>query len=112
MYDKNNIFAKIINKQIPAKIIYEDDKILSFHDINKKAAVHAIVIPKSEFISYQDFIDNSNSEQISYFFKKINEIAKILNIGDSYRLLTNHGNAMGQVVFHFHVHLMGGGLIL
>jgi len=111
MYDKNNVFAKIINKEIPAKIIYEDDKIISFHDINKKAVVHAIIIPKSFFISYQDFITNSDNEQISYFFKKIDEIAKILNIQDSYRLITNHGNAMGQVVFHFHVHLMGGGLI-
>ena len=111
MYDKNNVFAKIINKEIPAKIIYEDEQILSFDDINKKAVVHAIVIPKAQFISYQDFIANSNSEQISYFFKKIDEIAKILNINDSYRLLTNHGNAMGQDVFHFHVHLMGGGLI-
>ena len=111
MYDKNNVFAKIINKEIPAKIIYEDDQIMSFYDINKKAVVHAIVIPKSYFISYQDFIVSSNSEQISYFFKKIDEIAKMLNIGDSYRLLTNHGNAMGQVVFHFHIHLMGGGLI-
>jgi histidine triad (HIT) family protein len=111
MYDKNNIFAKIINKEISAKIIYEDDKIISFDDINKKALVHVIIVPKSYFISYQDFIVNSNSEEISYFFKTIDKIANILNIQDSYRLITNHGNTMGQVVFHFHIHLMGGGLI-
>ena len=109
MYDKNNIFDKIIKKEVPANIVYEDDKIICFHDINKKAKVHVLIVPKADFISYQDFITKSGTEDIAYLFKKIDEIAISLDIGDSYRITTNHGAKMGQVVFHFHIHLMGGG---
>ncbi len=111
MYDKNNIFAKIIRKEIVADIVYEDDILLAFHDIDKKAKIHVLIIPKKQFISYQDFIKNASNEEVVYFFKKIDYIANILSIQESYRLVTNHGAEMKQVVFHFHVHLLGGGLL-
>ncbi|WP_253307560.1 MULTISPECIES: histidine triad nucleotide-binding protein [unclassified Rickettsia] len=109
MYDEKNIFAKIINKDIPAKIIYEDEKLLAFKDINPVAPVHLIVIPKQEYIDYDDFIAKASSEEIKYFFAKISDIAKEAGLNESgYRLVTNKGENVGQSIFHFHFHIIGG----
>ena len=71
IYDKNNIFAKIIRHEIPAKIIYEDDNFLAFNDISKASPTHVLVIPKGEYINYQDFVLNAKPEIVANFFKKI-----------------------------------------
>ncbi|MFY9589661.1 HIT domain-containing protein [Rickettsia endosymbiont of Halotydeus destructor] len=107
MYDKKNIFAKIINKDIPAEIIYEDDRLLAFKDINPVAPVHLIVIPKQEYIDYADFIAKSPSGEIKYFSAKIADIAKEAGLNE-YRLITNKGESVGQSIFHFHFHIIGG----
>ena len=107
-YDENNTFCKIIKKQLPADIIYEDDKLMAFKDINPKAPIHILVIPKNNFISFDDFVEKSSPEDISYFFKKVQEIAKNLGLSDaSYRIVGNCGEQAGQIVPHFHIHLMG-----
>lgn len=109
MYNKNNIFYKIIHKEIPATIIYEDEKILAFNDINKAAPIHVIIIPKKEYINHSDFIEKASNDDIAYFFKKTNEIIKSLNIkNDSYRIISNIGPDANQTIFHYHIHILGG----
>ena len=108
MYDKKNIFAKIIEKKLPSTIIYEDDKILAFNDVAPCAPVHIIVVPKGEFIDYSHFIEQSTPEDVAYFFTKLYEIAKA-SCGTNFRLCTNNGPKAGQTIFHFHAHILGGG---
>lgn len=108
-YNKDNIFAKIIAGEIPCDKIYEDEQILAFNDISKLAPVHVLVIPKNNYISFDDFVLNAPSEFISTFFKTVRKIANDLNIGDTgYRIITNNGKNASQTVFHYHVHILGG----
>ena len=107
-YDNSNIFYKIINKQLPATIVYEDDDVLAFNDINPKAPVHILIIPKGEFISFDDFVEKSTNEKVASFFKTVQKIAKDNGLSDnSYRIVGNCGEEAGQIVQHFHIHLMG-----
>ncbi|MGV2432894.1 MAG UNVERIFIED_CONTAM: HIT domain-containing protein [Rickettsiaceae bacterium] len=110
MYDKKNIFAKIIEKNIPADIVFEDDKILAFNDIAPLAPIHILVIPKGEYKDYSDFMAKASTEEIGYFFKKLYEIAKKY-CGEDFRLCTNNGQKAGQSVFHFHMHILGGKIL-
>ena len=111
-YNKNNIFAKILRGEIPCKKIYEDDFILSFHDINPQKKIHALVIPKGKYIDLDDFSLNASSNEIVGLFKGINIVAKKLGIsvgeGKGYRALTNISKDGGQEVPHLHFHLFGG----
>lgn len=107
MYDKNNIFAKIIAKEIPAELIYEDDYLIAFRDINPVTPIHVLVVPKSEYINYSDFVENAPDKMQNHFFKQVATLAKSL-CGEHFRLCTNNGLMSGQTVFHFHMHIMGG----
>ena len=111
-YDNNNIFAKILREEIPCNKIYEDDFILSFHDINPQKKIHALIIPKGKYIDLDDFILNSSSEEMIGLLKGINKVAKMLKIstetGKGYRLLANISEHGGQEVPHLHFHLFGG----
>ena len=109
MYDKNNIFAKIIRKEIPCDVVYEDEKVLFFYDINPQSKVHILGIPKISVINFRDFISNSDENTIKYFFNKVSEIITKMNLDKSgYRLITNDGINANQEVPHFHVHILGG----
>jgi histidine triad (HIT) family protein len=109
LYDSNNIFAKILKKEIKANIRYEDENILAFDDISKTTPIHVLVIPKGNYINYLDFTTNAPAEIISNFFIKVGEIAKDLKIDQSgFRFITNNGNDAHQTVKHFHVHLLAG----
>jgi histidine triad (HIT) family protein len=101
----DNIFSKIIRGDIPCDKVYEDDKILCFRDINPVARIHLLIIPKNSYIDFTDFTSNSESTEIGNFFKKIDEIAKSINIS-SYQLRTNNGRDSGQEIMHFHFHLI------
>ncbi len=106
-YDKKNVFAKIIRKELPAQIIYEDEHILSFADISKAAPVHILVIPKGRYVNLVDFTNNANINEIAHFFKKVSEIAK--KYGDNgFRIISNTGHDAEQTVEHFHVHILAG----
>ena len=105
-YEENNIFQKIINRELPAKIHYEDEKAICFYDINPKAPIHLLLIPKEGFVSFNDFVKNSDDGDIAYFFKTAQKIAENLDV-KSYRIVANCGEEAGQVVFHFHLHIMG-----
>ena len=111
-YDKNNIFAKILRKEIPCKKIFENDHILSFHDINPQKKIHALVIPKGEYINLDDFNNRASDQEIVALSKAITEVSKILGIsldtGKGYRVLTNLSEHGGQEVPHLHFHLFGG----
>ena len=111
-YDNNNIFAKILREEIPCKKIYEDDFILSFHDINPQKKIHALVIPKGKYIDLDDFSSKATPEEMVGLLKGINTVAKKLGIsvdtGKGYRALTNISEYGGQEVPHLHFHLFGG----
>ncbi len=108
-YDSNNIFAKIIRGEIPSKKVYEDAKVLAFHDISHAAPIHVLVVPKGEYISFADFTSKAGAEEIVDFFRKVREIAESLGLSESgYRLITNNGSDASQTVPHFHVHILGG----
>ena len=111
-YDDNNIFAKILRGEIPCKKIYEDDFVLSFHDINPQKKIHALVIPKGKYIDLDDFSLNASPEEMVGLLKGVNKVATKLgistNVGQGYRALTNVSNNGGQEVSHLHFHLFGG----
>ena len=111
-YDDNNIFAKILREEISCNKIYEDDFVLSFHDINPQKKIHALVIPKGKYIDLDDFSLNASPEEMVGLLKGINKVAKKLEIstevGKGYRALANISQHGGQEVPHLHFHLFGG----
>lgn len=104
------IFKKIIDKEIPADIVYEDDVCLAFRDINPQAPVHVLLIPKKE-ISQLSKSEKSDQEILGYLMLKVNDIAAQEGIADAYRLIVNNGRKAGQTVFHLHLHILGGRLL-
>ena len=111
-YDKNNIFAKILRKEIPCKKIFENDHVLSFYDINPQKKIHALIIPKGEYVNLDDFNNRASDHEIVALSKAITEVSKMLGIsadvGKGYRVLTNLSEDGGQEVPHLHFHLFGG----
>ena len=111
-YDKNNIFAKILRGEIPCNKIYENDFVLSFHDINPQKKIHALVIPKGKYVDLDDFSKNASQEEIVGLIKGINFVANKLgmssDVGKGYRALANINEYGGQEVPHLHFHLFGG----
>jgi diadenosine tetraphosphate (Ap4A) HIT family hydrolase len=108
-YDSNNIFAKIIRGEIPGKKLYEDAQVFAIADIAPAAPVHALIMPKGEFVSFDDFATKAAPETVAHFFAAITKIARQLGVEETgYRLITNHGKNASQSVPHFHVHLLGG----
>lgn len=103
----DNIFLKIIDKQIPAKIAYEDDRCLAFHDINPKAPVHVLIIPKKVIPTHAD-IAEADEALIGHLHVVAAKLAKDLGFTDGYRLVINCGERGGQTVPHLHLHLLGG----
>ena len=111
-YDKKNIFAKILRGEIPCKKIFENEWVLSFHDINPQKKIHALVIPKGKYSDLDDFSLNASPEEMVGLIKGINLVAKKLGIstevGKGYRALANISSDGGQEVPHLHFHLFGG----
>ena len=112
-YDKNNIFAKILRGEIPCKKIYEDEFVLAFHDINPQKKIHALVIPKGEYVNLDDFSSKAAEEEIVGLIEGIAQVTKKLGVseaakGGGYRSLVNVGEDGGQEVPHLHFHIFGG----
>ena len=108
-YDPNNVFARILRGEIPARTVYEDDHALAFHDINPQAPVHVLVIPKGPYVSLADFTAKASDEEIAGFWRAVGRVARELGLEESgYRILANHGANAHQEVPHFHVHIFGG----
>lgn len=108
-YDENNIFAKILRGEIGCEKVYEDEHVLAFNDINPKAPVHILVIPKGKYIAIDDFGANASAEEIKAFYAAVAKIAEEQNLReDGFRVICNTGLNGGQEVPHFHAHILGG----
>jgi histidine triad (HIT) family protein len=101
------IFTKIIEREIPADIVYEDELCLAFRDINPQAPVHILVIPKQ---SIAKIADASQTDQLllGHLLLIARQIADEQGVGDAYRLIINNGERAGQTVFHLHIHILAG----
>ena len=113
IYDKNNIFAKILRREIPCKKIYEDEFVLAFYDTNPQKKIHALVIPKGEYSNLDDFSSKASEKEIAGLIKGITIVAKKIGVseavkGGGYRSLVNDGKNGGQEVPHLHFHIFGG----
>ena len=103
----DNIFLKIISKEIPAKVVYEDDHCLAFHDIGPKAPVHVLIIPR-KVIPTHDQITEEDRELIGHLHLVAAKLAQQFGLTEGYRLVLNCREQAGQTVPHLHLHLMGG----
>ncbi|MGE0172956.1 MAG: histidine triad nucleotide-binding protein [Oligoflexales bacterium] len=100
------IFDKIISREIPADIVYEDEHVLSFRDVNPVAPVHVLVIPKKKIASFNE-IDKLKPEEAGEFLHSVGKVVKKLNLKDGYRLVINCGEHGCQSVDYIHVHVIG-----
>src|SRR5262245_346541 len=101
------IFQKIIDRQIPADIIYEDDRCLAFRDVKPQAPTHVLVIPKKSIQSVDDISDD-DAPLVAHLWTVIRDLARKLKLNDGYRVVVNCGPDAGQTVDHIHFHLLGG----
>ena len=109
VYDENNIFAKILRKEIPCDKVHEDEYSLFFKDINPQAKVHILGIPKFPCTTFSEFLKNADNNNILLFFRSVQVVIKNLGIEkNGYRLITNSGEDGGQEVPHFHIHILAG----
>ncbi len=105
---ENCIFCQIVNKQIPAKVVYEDEAILAFDDIRPKAPTHVLIIPKDHFASLNE-VPEDKGDLLARLLMKARQIALDKGIAESgYRIVLNTAGDSGQDVFHIHFHLLGG----
>lgn len=103
------IFKKIIDKEIPADIVFEDDICLAFRDVNPQAPAHILIIPKKEIRSMADIDKSTDKEILGHLMVKASEIAQKEGFSDDgYRLVVNTNGNGGQTVFHLHIHILGG----
>jgi histidine triad (HIT) family protein len=101
------IFKRIIDREIPAKIVYEDDRCLAFEDVNPQAPVHILVIPKKEISSLADLTEG-DAALAGHLLLVIQKLADERQLADGYRVVANCGPCAGQTVPHLHFHLLGG----
>lgn len=102
-----NIFQKIIDKEIPARIIHEDEHCLAFHDVNPQAPVHVLIIPRKVIRTHADVADDDQA-LIGHLHLVARNLAVQLGLADGYRLVINCQERAGQTVPHLHMHLLGG----
>jgi len=103
----DTLFTKIINKQIPADIVYEDELCLAFKDINPQAPVHVLLVPKKPI----DMLASAQAQDqalLGHLLLAAGKIARQLKVDDAFRLVINNGEASGQSVFHVHLHILAG----
>ena len=101
------IFGKIIRREIPADIVYEDDLCLAFKDINPQAPIHVLLIPKKEI----DKLSSAGAEDqalLGHMMLTAGKVARQLGVGGAFRLIVNNGAEAGQTVFHLHLHILAG----
>jgi len=104
---KENLFQKIIDRQIPAKIVYEDDRCLAFHDVNPQAPTHVLIIPRKVIATHDDLSDEDR-ELVGHLHLVAVKLARQFGLAEGYRLVVNCRERAGQTVPHLHLHLLGG----
>lgn len=107
MRDKDCLFCRIIDGEIPSTKVYEDEWVYAFRDINPQAPVHILVVPK-EHICCAAAVDESNSAYVAKCFEAVAKIAKAEGLDKGYRVINNCGENGGQTVMHLHFHILGG----
>lgn len=112
-YDDDNIFARILRREIPNDTVAENDHALAFRDIAPKTPTHVLVIPKGRYVSFDDFAANASADEIAGFMRLCAEVIEKEGVGleagnPGFRAITNAGSHGVQEVPHFHLHLMGG----
>ena len=106
-YDNENIFAKILRSEIPCEKVFEDEFIFSFNDINPKAKLHILIIPKKPYIDLLDFLENADADYQSNFWISVNKVISQLDLRNKgFQIKSHKGRDGGQEVFHFHLHLL------
>ena len=101
------VFTRIIRREIPADIVYEDELCLAFRDINAQAPVHVLLIPKKEVASL-DQLTEDDGPLCSHLLQTVPKVASLLGLTEGYRTVINTGEHGGQTVFHLHIHILGG----
>jgi histidine triad (HIT) family protein len=101
------IFGKIIRREIPADIVYEDEQCLAFRDINPQAPTHVLLIPKKEVVKLSD-AGPEDQALLGHLLLAAGKIARQLGVADAFRLVVNNGSEVGQSVFHLHLHILAG----
>ena len=104
---KDCLFCKIIKGEIPSNKVYEDDKVLAFHDIDKKAPVHILIIPKKHVESVAA-LEAADYDTVAHIYRVAQKLADEYGLKDGFRIVTNTGKDGGQTVNHLHFHLLGG----
>ena len=112
-YDDQNIFAKILRREIPSDTVLETEHSLAFNDIGPQAPVHVLIIPKGPYVNYDHFAQSASDAEITNFTRAVAEICRLTGVapgagGDGYRVIANSGEAGIQEVPHFHMHVLGG----
>ncbi|HEY7841861.1 MAG TPA: histidine triad nucleotide-binding protein [Gammaproteobacteria bacterium] len=103
----DTIFGKIIRREIPADIVYEDDLCMAIRDVNPQAPIHVLIMPKKPLAKLSD-ADAPDQELLGHLLLTANRVARDLGVGDAFRLVVNNGARAGQSVFHLHVHVLAG----
>lgn len=103
----DTIFQKIIDKELPADIVYEDDVCLAFHDINPVAPIHVLIIPKKQINKLSDS-KIKDKDLLGHLLLVAGDIARKLEVAEAFRLVVNNGAGAQQTVFHLHLHLIAG----
>jgi histidine triad (HIT) family protein len=103
----STLFGKIIHREIPADIVYEDDLCLAFKDINPQAPTHVLLIPKKEIVKLSD-AGAVDQAVLGHLLLAAGKIARQLGVADAFRLVVNNGEEAGQSVFHLHLHILAG----
>ncbi|MCQ2562393.1 MAG: HIT domain-containing protein [Alphaproteobacteria bacterium] len=106
VYDKNNVFAKILRGEIPNKTVYEDEFVLAFYDVSPRAKVHVLVIPRGEYTDIYDFAQNAPLTLQTGFWNGVCNTVEKLGLRNNFRTIANTGRGSGQSVMHFHIHIM------
>lgn len=102
------LFCKIVNHEIPARVVYEDDEMFAFEDINPQAPVHILIIPKEHYASLND-VPEEKKNLLGRLLLQAKQIARSKGLGEKgYRIVLNTGRDSGQEVFHIHFHVLGG----
>jgi diadenosine tetraphosphate (Ap4A) HIT family hydrolase len=108
-YDRNNVFARILRGELPCDRVYEDEHVLAFRDIHPQAPVHVLVVPKGEYVSFDDFSAKASPEAMAALVRALGAVARSEGVAESgWRLIANNGPAGRQEVQHLHLHILGG----
>ena len=106
-YKMKTLFEKIIDRDIPADFVYEDDLCIAINDINPQAPIHILLIPKKPIEKLSD-CDSNDKDLLAHLFLTVGKITKKLDINNTFRVNINNGEGAGQEVFHLHIHILGG----